>query len=198
MNQLVRGLLAPDPEQRLSASKALQLPVFDKFRGNQLPAIATQKPTFLDDDDTEVFDEGSPVMHSIKSLEGRSIVLRRPMDGVTSPSPSAFSIRMEGGSSIMSKNKKPIGPIKASALTKYVSEKGPDDLIVNKNTLMAKQESFDASSKFSADDKMSPMQSPKKLTMLKGLGNFAEGPIMPKKVPFNGMKPLSNSDLAEK
>jgi serine/threonine protein kinase len=177
VNQLLRGLLAPDPEQRLSASKAIKLPVFDKFRGTQIPVLSPSKS--MDEYDTDIFDEGSPVMHSIKSLEGRSIVIRRPMDG-TSPTPSAFSIRLEGGgSSVMSKNKIPAISAKANALNKYVADMIQEEPALLEKTPVARQRSFDYGSKFSVDDRMSPLQSPKKPTPLRGLNLFPGGQTQP-------------------
>lgn len=177
VNQLLRGLLAPDPDQRLSASKAIKLPVFDKFRGTQIPVLSPSKS--MDEYDTDIFDEGSPVMHSIKSLEGRSIVIRRPMDGA-SPTPSAFSIRLEGGgSSVMSKSKKPAIAAKANELNKYVADMIQEEPAQLEKTPVARQQSFDYSSKFSVDDRMSPLQSPKKPMPFRGLNMFPGGHSQP-------------------
>lgn len=75
MHTLLRGLLSSDPYTRLTAIEALALPVFDNYRGYQLPPLSEVKKVYLDDitftailEDDAAFLEGS-----IRSLEVRSI-----------------------------------------------------------------------------------------------------------------------------
>lgn len=193
MLQLLRGLLAANPEKRLSASKALQLSIFDKFRGNQIPA-ETKYHDSMGDHDTDVFDEGSPVMNSIKSLEGRSIVLRKPMDGMTSTSPSIFSIQM---GSLMSKPKRPLGIINERFASNSPDKKAHIDFKPLQKHLSPCQQSIDASSKFSADEGISspiPMQ----FSQVKKPGLITGGtPPLPKKHSLMGIKAQSQSGVQE-
>lgn len=112
------------------------------------------------DEDTDVFDEGSPVSSSIRSLEGRSIVRKKPMDSLSQTySNYSPSIRWEGDSQAGDQspdfNKKPLGRRLPSNL------KGePNSKIIGPH-LLPKHESFDTESRFSADDRISPMGSPK-------------------------------------
>lgn len=153
VNNLLKGLLAPSPEERLSAKQALRLPVFDKFRGTQLPELSSPEKGYKNfgDEDTDVFDEGSPVMHSIKSLEGRSIIMKKPMEGKSTGTSIAHSMRWEGESQAEKSpdfNKKPIPRKLASGI------------LGEPSGLLPRQESFDTESKFSADGKLSPLGSP--------------------------------------
>lgn len=162
MNQLLKGLLAADPEERLSAHQALCLPVFDKYRGTQLPELSSpqkSKNFHFIDEDTDVFDEGCPVSSSIRSLEGRSIVLKKPMDSLShTTSNYSPSVRWEGesqaGDNSPDPSKRPFRRRLPSNLKGEPSSKaiGPH--------LLPRQESFDTESKFSADDRISPMGSP--------------------------------------
>lgn len=94
VNQLLRGLLAQDPALRLSADEALQLPVFDDFRGTMLPYPEPYGKIceFEDNFDTFFEDEVIPV-GSIQSLESRSRMIG---PGDDAKELSLFSVRYEG------------------------------------------------------------------------------------------------------
>ena len=199
MNQLLKGLLAPTPEERLSAKKALRLPVFDKFRGSQLPERSSpskQGSANFGDDDTDVFDEGSPVMASIMSLEGRSIVLRKPMDPATYAGSVSLSVRWEGESQTRDKspdfNKKPIPRRLASG----IQGESPNKLS------LPRQESFDTESKISADDRLSPLGSPKgrkPILLPVSKPSFLSPQMQPRQISlFGGKKSMSQYGPDEK
>lgn len=188
MSQLIKGLLVASPEERLSARQALKLPVFDKFRGSQLPELSS--PTkgsqfqYFDEDDTDVFDEGSPVMDSIKSLEGRSIILKKPMDMSSQTGSYSPSIRWEGESvgekPSPSFNKRPLKMRLNAGLQGDLKDGRP----------MPRQESFDTESKFSAEEKMSPPGSPglKKAVQFQLLGpkQFLTPQMQPRQISLFG------------
>jgi hypothetical protein len=94
VNQLLRGLLAQDPALRLSAEEALELPVFDDFRGTMLPYPEPYEKLYEYEDNFDTFfeDEVTP-MGSIKSLESRSRMIG-PADDTKEL--SMFSVRFEG------------------------------------------------------------------------------------------------------
>lgn len=202
MNQLLKGLLAASPEERLSARQALRLPVFDKFRGSQLPELSspTKSSQFhYCDEDTDVFDEGSPVMDSIKSLEGRSIILKKPMDMMSQTGSYSPSVRWEGESV----GEKPSPSFNKRPLQMRLHPGVQGDLMDCRP--MPRQESFDTESKFSADEKMSPPGSPglKKKIQFSGAGQkqFLTPQMQPRQISLFGTKPpvpLPGADLFKK
>jgi serine/threonine protein kinase len=97
MHALLRGLLNPDHKARLSAKEALSLPVFDEYRGTQLPLQADKKSSAY----TETFtfttileNESNIPLGSIKSLEQKST--RIAPKGSSDYQPSLYSVVYEG------------------------------------------------------------------------------------------------------
>lgn len=133
MLHLLRGLLMAAPELRLTASKALGLPVFDNVRDTQLPMKAIGRVTGTHDSDLETDLSARPLQHSILSLEGGSIIREtNNMEEQFTLDASAFSIRMQSCSSMMSRSHQ-AQIRKASSLNKYAYDSIPRETLIGQS-----------------------------------------------------------------
>lgn len=191
MNNLLRGLLHPDPQLRLSSSRALLMPVFDKFRGSQLPLLSASKQTSFEND-TDIFDDASMELRSFQSLEKRSICKKKPkMSNLRGESPEVFSIRLEE-SAMSGDMKKPPNLLKLS-LQRQTSNSPEKNKQPPKDALapIPRQDSFESGSKYSADDRMSPLSSPKQQSkIVKGQSTFGHSQN-PQQISLFASKSLS-------
>lgn len=70
---MLKGLLERKPKNRLSASKALRLPIFDSFSYDKGHSSSSTEQTLIDQN-MDTIDGKSRVAHTIKSLDKRSVV----------------------------------------------------------------------------------------------------------------------------
>ena len=157
MLHLLRGLLASNPENRLSASTALKMPIFSRFRGTQLPVLTHDHLKYLADGISMMSDNDDPLSHSIPSLDRRSVIRdRKDKPANTSPDKSVFSIRLEDASSTMHLKSKPLD------IRKFMLDMEPEKNKTDAGIFLPCLESINDSIIYSHDDSMiSSMQSPK-------------------------------------
>lgn len=154
MNKLLKGLLAQDPSVRLTAEKALLLPVFDDFRGSMLPHLEPKAKAYEYEDNFDtLFEDDILPMGSIKSLESRSRMFKASHDGEDS---SLFSVRYEGQDPAMyraTQMKKPPGH-----QGKTLSQKS--NQFQSSNFHSSQASDYRSGSQMSWKDEISPLTSP--------------------------------------
>lgn len=154
--------MAPDPELRLSAKAALALPVFDDYRGSQLPALSHKLMQNQDDYfPTDIFDDDISALRSIKSLEARSIRVCNNDRNSNNNSVNSVRIDGEGPLGIESKGFDPNNLYKKAILTRMASSNFQTPNLDTGKELTGYHDSLDTgSNKASHDEFISPMASP--------------------------------------
>lgn len=155
VNHLLRGLLASDPELRLTVNQALAMPVFDDYRGLYLPLEYQPKVVYKEQFGftTLLLDEDLAA-RSFKSLEKKSVRVA-PEDGSSEKS-IEFSVRFEGEAKVEQQH------------PANMAWGGGVDLLQQQTSLESGfkkcrtqgRESLEMNSRISNDDFISPLASP--------------------------------------
>ena len=150
MNHLLKELLCANPHARLDAKTALDMPVFDDFRGTMLPLREKKSSVYFYDGTIDTYlDEDMVQAQSIHSLESKS---RMIAPGYQEGSQSVFSVHYEGQSPYIKSNHGKGNPSGSGQLFEHTSQMS--DMLQSSNFQSSK------ASQQSWKEGISPLNSP--------------------------------------